>query len=374
MAVWTTLQSYAQPLVAIINRSGLPVLLQRMGDELLRCMPSAWRNAFSKATPAYALKLHADHIEWFDQEGLLLRKTTDLPLHDEISTQRLVEGVEQSGKDLHLLIDTKQVLRKVLTMPQSAESRLHEMMAFEIDRQTPFSLDQVSYAVRVLERWPERAQISVELLVLPVERLQSLKQTLGPLAARLAGIDVLQNSSAAIGVNLLPAADRYSNSSSSNQRVWLFLAIGIFALLLAMFAMRYERQKEVTEWQAKVAAAEEKVREARRLRNQVSSIVDEEGFMREQRSRYPSLLSLIDDLTRRIPNDTSFDRFSVNDQRLTLVGVSRKATDLVGQLQDSPYIQNPAIAGAVQADPRTGRDRFTMTAAVVSKKNGASAP
>jgi general secretion pathway protein L len=374
MAVWTTLQSYAQPLVAIINRSGLPVLLQRMGDELLRCMPSAWRNAFSKATPAYALKLHADHIEWFDQEGLLLRKTTDLPLHDEISTQRLVEGVEQSGKDLHLLIDTKQVLRKVLTMPQSAESRLHEMMAFEIDRQTPFSLDQVSYAVRVLERWPERAQISVELLVLPVERLQSLKQTLGPLAARLAGIDVLQNSSAAIGVNLLPAADRYSNSSSSNQRVWLFLAVGVLALLLAMFAMRYERQKEVTEWQAKVAAAEEKVREARRLRNQVSSIVDEEGFMREQRSRYPSLLSLIDDLTRRIPNDTSFDRFSVNDQRLTLVGVSRKATDLVGQLQDSPYIQNPAIAGAVQADPRTGRDRFTMTAAVVSKKNGASAP
>ena len=36
--------------------------------------------------------------------------------------------------------------------PPSAEPRLREMMAHEIDRQTPFSLDQVSFEPRVLSR------------------------------------------------------------------------------------------------------------------------------------------------------------------------------------------------------------------------------
>ena len=34
-------------------------------------------------------------------------------------------------------------------------------------------------------------------------------------------------------------------------------------------------------------------------------------------------------------------------------------------LQDSPLLSGPALSGAVQADPRSGRDRFTLTAEVV---------
>ena len=41
------------------------------------------------------------------------------------------------------------------------------------------------------------------------------------------------------------------------------------------------------------------------------------------------------------------------------------AAALVGLLQASPLLRTPAIAGAMQPDPRTGMDRFTLTATVV---------
>ncbi|HBD19377.1 MAG TPA: hypothetical protein DC063_04325 [Arenimonas sp.] len=76
------------------------------------------------------------------------------------------------------------------------------------------------------------------------------------------------------------------------------------------------------------------------------------------------MLELLDDLTRRIPDDTAIDKLTVNDGKLVLVGQSRAAPALVGLLQDSPLLAEPALSGAVQADPRSGRDRFTLAATV----------
>ena len=51
-----------------------------------------------------------------------------------------------------------------------------------------------------------------------------------------------------------------------------------------------------------------------------------------------------------------------------MIGQSRAAPALVGLLQASPLLVEPALTGAVQADPRTGRDRFTLTANVVGSE------
>jgi general secretion pathway protein L len=82
------------------------------------------------------------------------------------------------------------------------------------------------------------------------------------------------------------------------------------------------------------------------------------------------MLELLDELTRRIPDDTSLDKLTVTGDRLVMVGQSRAAPALVGLLQASPMLREPALAGAVQADPRSGRDRFTLTANLVQQGPG----
>jgi general secretion pathway protein L len=47
-----------------------------------------------------------------------------------------------------------------------------------------------------------------------------------------------------------------------------------------------------------------------------------------------------------------------------MIGQSQQSSALVGLLQSSTLVQTPALAGSVQTDPRTGRERFTLTAKV----------
>ena len=55
---------------------------------------------------------------------------------------------------------------------------------------------------------------------------------------------------------------------------------------------------------------------------------------------------------------------TAND-RVLLIGLSTEASALVGQLSGSTLWRAPALAGALQNDPRTRSDRFTLTAELV---------
>ena len=65
--------------------------------------------------------------------------------------------------------------------------------------------------------------------------------------------------------------------------------------------------------------------------------------------------------TRTRPDDRNLT-WSENTDRLTLIGLSSEASSLVGRLEGSKLWRAPALTGALQPDPRSRRDRFTLTA------------
>jgi len=80
-----------------------------------------------------------------------------------------------------------------------------------------------------------------------------------------------------------------------------------------------------------------------------------------------------DELARRLPDGTYLEKLSIEGDRILLIGLSREASALVGQLQGSPLWTSPALAGALQPDPRSRMDRFTLTATVATAPAGAAA-
>ena len=67
---------------------------------------------------------------------------------------------------------------------------------------------------------------------------------------------------------------------------------------------------------------------------------------------------------RRIPDSTSLEKVTISEGSVVLIGQSQQASALVGLLQGSPLIRRPTLTGSVQTDPRTGKERFTLTAVV----------
>lgn len=314
----------------------------------------------------------------FDRDGSLLRIAVEspeqeqllgqVPLDDTALVADLGRRIADSPAPAWLMLPPSAVLRRTLALPAAAEARLREVLVHEIDRQTPFPADQVCFEGRVIGRDAASQGVKVELLVLPRARLDQELQALGPLAAGLAGADVRGEAGRALGVNLLLPAHRSRGSDPSSRLNLGLLGVAVVALLLALGLVRFNRADALAALRADVEAANLQVRDVRLARNQLVAKVEAANFLAGRRAASPTMLEILDDLTRRIPDDTSVDKLSVENGRIVMIGQSRAAPALVGLLQASPLLVEPALTGAVQADPRTGRDRFTLTAGVVGSQ------
>jgi general secretion pathway protein L len=353
--------------------SPLPGWLRAGGEALREMLPDTWRRQLG-AGPRRL---------WLRPVG------TDLALERELDGRREPIGTIGADEDevlsmLHarraagggvahwLLLPPSLVLRRPLVLPLAAEARLRDVLAHEIDRQTPFTVDQVAFEARVLERDVAARQIKVELLVLPKTQLDAALARLGPLAADLAGVDVRDADGAPLGLNLLPPARRHVAIDRARQWHLILAGVAIVALIAASLIILDNRRKALAGLEASVAASEREVREVRRLRKTLQAQGKAAGFLARARAGTPTMLELLAEMTRRIPDDTSLEKLSVADGRIVLIGQSRQAPALVGLLQDSQLIHSPALAGAVQKDPRTGLDRFNLTAVVAG--SAADAP
>ena len=85
-------------------------------------------------------------------------------------------------------------------------------------------------------------------------------------------------------------------------------------------------------------------------------------FLQTQRAARPTTVAVLDELARRLPDTTSLEKAAIEGDRILLIGLSTEASALVGYLEGSPLWRSPALAGALQNDPRSRADRFTLTA------------
>jgi general secretion pathway protein L len=364
-----------EPIRLAYQASSLPAWWLQVKQDLLSFVPASWQELLGTVDRRLGVLMDDQQLRFFKTQQIDTTELGQLPWQDADVIQQLDQRFSlQTSTPIILLLDSKQVLRRQLNLPLAAEAKLREVLGFEIDRQTPFSLDQVYFEHRVLERNPLTKQCKVELVVVAKAFLEKQLQTLGPLAARISGVDVFTEQKQLLNINLLPTNVRAKQSQQQRWQRWALALGGICLLVLAMNVMLNNRQHALDEWTEKVAKAKVQARQASVFRQQLQRAKDADVFLKKFRAEQPTMLALLNDLTQRIPDDTALDKISVNEGRLVLVGQSKQAAALVGQLQSSPLLQGPALAGAVQPDARTGRDRFTLTATVGSSaqqvKNG----
>lgn len=353
-----------EPLRLRLAASPLPRWSRDAVQALLDLLPARWRDWIAGDQQRLFLLRQQDELSLIAGSRTGDRELGRLPL-DESVLAAVRRRLEDAAIPAWLLLPSAHVLRRNLSLPTAAEPRLREVLAFELDRQTPFSADQVSHQGRVLSRDPATQQMQVELLVLPRARLDAELQALGPLAQGLAGVDAIEADGRRLGLNLLPETRRDQRRDPVRRLNTVLALAAVVALGGALLLVLHNRSERLEDLRLQVAAANDEARQARQLRNQLQVSAQAANFLATHRASRPTMLELLEDLSRRIPDDTSLDKLAVNDGKLVMVGQSRAAPALVGLLQDSPLLSGPALSGAVQADPRSGRDRFTLTAEVV---------
>lgn len=328
-------------------------------------LPANLRAAMAADHDRLLLQPQGDGVQLRRQHGDALFDCAHLPLPPGAPADRdpLAAVLRAAAADLPrwLLLPASQGLRRPLTLPAAARERLREVLAFEIERQTPFAAADVLYDGRVLQQRQD-GQLQVELVVLPRRRFEALAAQLGPLAERLAGLDLADAEGRTLGVNLLPDERIHRQG---DRWLWWKLALGLGAmamLLLGLARIVDNRQAAAERLAAQVSQRSAQAREVSVRRQQLVEAVEGGAYLQARRNGRAPTVEVMDALASRIPDGAYLEKLAIEGEQMTLIGLSNEAAALVGRLEGAPQWDAPALAGALQQDPRTRMDRFTMVA------------
>ena len=350
-------------------RSPIPRFFSWWGSELVALLPARWRALLAERSDALLLERQEQELVLWRQSGERSVELGRIALAEPADVQRstyqqLRERLDDPNLPQFFCIRAERTLRRAISLPAAAEDNLRQVLAFEMDRQTPFKADQVYFDYRVGARAAADRNLQVELTVVPRAQLDNELAVLGASGAQLDGVDCWQagSGSTRAGLNLLPVERRVKRR---NLQLRMNLALGAAALVLLVTVMLLSlanRESALAAMTQEVEKAQNEAKQASQLRKTLDDTIGSANFLSRKKREMPLMVELLNDLTKRLPDDTFLERLSVDDKnRIEMQGLSSDASKLIALLQKSEVLTNPSVQGTIQPDPRTKKDRFNIT-------------
>lgn len=263
-----------------------------------------------------------------------------------------------------LQLPAAQALHKELSLPLAAETDLATLIGYEMDRETPFSRDEVYWGYRLRQRDAARGRLSVDLFVLPqssVARLLSFAQDAG---FALDGIELDFPADAPVHIAFDSATPSWTWQPT---RPTLALAAVAGCLLLAALAGPFVRQHFArTVLDRDIASLTLQAQEASTLRRSIDQLTATQDFVGKERAQNRDALTVLALLTKTLPDDTHLTAFSYRNGKLILSGVSPSAATLIPLLSKTPPFRDPTFASPVVENADDGLETFTITVSMAA--------
>ena len=287
------------------------------------------------------------------------------------AARRLLRRDRAAVGNVTLRLPAGQVLRPNVEVPIAAAENLREVLAFEMDRHTPFSADEVLFDFRVTGSDAELQRLGIELLVArkrDVDRALALAGTMGLSPECVTG--PAAGEPGAEDFNLLPRADR-PRPSRLVPRLVAMTAVVTLVLAGVTLGLWFERQQETLErLEARVAELRAATGETGRLEQKVAHLLAVSGYLVEQKRRRPQMVEILDEVTRRLPDEHWLISYSFRNGTVRLAGYSDDPSSVLRLLEQSSLFSEARFAAPVTMDPRIGKERFNMVA-TVAREDGA---
>ncbi len=366
------MNSAAQPLQLQLDRvrrawraSPVPRFLAWWRGELFALLPAHWRARFGGGLAWHLLQ--RDGEEWTlrraGQIHPLSRWSSQLDAgSQQVALGDALRGVDREDLRIALCLEAAEVLRPHLVLPLAARDNLQQIGAFEMDRQTPFRVDQVRYAVRELRANAPAGRFAAELVAVPRATLDPLLARLGSSGLQVDAVDVASGNDR-LGVNLLPA-ELVPRRQHPRQRLNLALGVAsLVLLLLALLQFLHNREAALEQMRSDVEGMRTEAQQVASLRQQLQDNAGAAGFLAQRKARTVSALAVLQDISQRLPTNAWLERLSIdNSGQVGFQGQSPQAARLVDALKGSTVITDANFQGTIQVDPSTGKERFYMVA------------
>jgi len=345
------------------------------GNQLLTLVPARVRDWLIHPRERLMLSVQQDHVTLALAGKQRLQQLGAFSL-DETGREQRRELFERNPPlneaEIVLRLPQHHVLRKVFALPAAAGENLDQVVAFEMDRLTPFKAEQVYYQARLLEKNARSDQIDVELVLVLRDKLDDILDRLSAWGLMPEVVDVQpgddENVDAGeVRYNLLP---QHMRPKRSHWIKVLNLLLGIMLALLVLlsFAMPiwFDRQWMLA-LQEQVETAERTAKEVQSLKMDVDRRMHESVFVLEKKQQAPILIDVLNELSRLIPDETWLTSLQYKDRRIQIQGQSPSASALIEIIEASPVFQQTRFVSPVTRDRKTKLERFQIATEVVNR-------
>ena len=288
--------------------------------------------------------------------------------HDAGSMHRIVRQrfrrIDLDRTPTALRLAPGKALRKSIELPSAAEENLSEVVAFEMDRRTPFKAADVYYDQRVVSRDTKAGRISVDLAVAPRKIVEDALSTAAEWRVSPDSVEIDEGDvQTAEPLNLMPVRPRSGARTASAVRGLLVATVAGLMIAAVVIPLNQNRataerlQDEVTQARAAAAEVEELRAELTRLVEGGQSIID-------RKANQPLAIAVIDELTRLLPDTSWVFQLRIDTEEVQVYGYSAAAAELIERFEDSELLDDAQFRSPVTRDARVGLERFHLSAKI----------
>lgn len=259
-------------------------------------------------------------------------------------------------------------------LPAGAEARLRDIVGHRLDSLTPWTAEQAWFDVEVTARRPD-GRIEVAVAAVQRELVQRVRERLADLGLEVGRVD--------LGGDRDPLRARFDLGDSERPErgsvLRLIVAGGVALLLLAGLALAaseiHARSVMLADRARAAAALEERLSDLPELRERLEALRAEVGLLAERLRSTPSALTVLEELSRILPDDVFLSELSLERDRLQIGGFAASASPLVPLLEALPSLEDvrfhaPSSKTVLAAGDGERREveRFALAARVTGRR------
>ena len=285
------------------------------------------------------------------------------------ATHRLLERNRLSGAPVTLHLPKGRILRPRIDLPVEAADNLRNSVALDMDRHTPFSAEDVVFDLRVAGLDAERQRLKIDLVVARKADLDRALATARAMGLKPGVVTAARGAPADHEFNLLPPdlRPRRSNMLFAANAALALLCCGLGAA--AVWQQVERREQTVDAYEAKLVELRRTTGEADRLGEKLDRLIALSGQLITEKTARASMISIIDEVTKRIPDESWLTSYAYQDGMISITGYSDDPSNLLRQLETSDMFSEVRFAAPVTMDPRVERERFNISMAVAAQKD-----
>lgn len=262
-----------------------------------------------------------------------------------------------SGEPVALRLRAQEVLEKTLVLPLAAQADIEQVLAFEMDRETPFEAEELYWNYHVTKIDRQLKQLHVSLSLLPKISLAPLAAALAPAGLVPSWVELEDRREDAV-LELDGARERDRSSR-------FLVPAAVCCAVLAATAVVTPFAKQAVALGSldhELQSSRRAVDKAEALRREIDQLSRSAELLTKEVTKSGRPLEVLAALTRALPDDTYLTEFELRQRKLTLSGRSGAASRLIGALANDGGFQNPAFAAPVTRLEASHAEVFTITA------------